>query len=262
MRTLRQRGGDWSKVRPMEELGFEPRPLCFHSVLCVSWVGQGSLCTPVTPSQGWGSWAWGEGERMPRKVGLLSCKMGTRYRPQVCVGRWSSSGYRYLLGRGAEADAQEVLHQGQRPSFRPSLVGPGPGSAGLGKGAPVGRHRRLSPSPSTALSAGLGHSPSKVRERLGPQEPGPLVLRCLRGPAPEAVGGPSPPGMVWGALGDRSWGRQGPGVGLGCLPTEAHSPFLALTQSSLPGSSTPRWLPRPTQQDADSETQGMRLGLG
>ncbi|XP_012578211.1 PREDICTED: migration and invasion-inhibitory protein isoform X6 [Condylura cristata] len=49
------------------------------------------------------------------------------------------------------------------------------------------RERGDVPEDHESLPAGLGHLPSKIREKLSPEEPGPLVLYPLRGPAPETV---------------------------------------------------------------------------
>lgn len=64
------------------------------------------------------------------------------------------------------------------------------------------------------------------------------------------------------------WSRPGDcrvlGAELRCLPTGAHPHLLALTQATLPGSSTSYQLPHPTQEgDPNSKIQkGMRLEPG
>ncbi|XP_059547222.1 migration and invasion-inhibitory protein isoform X3 [Myotis daubentonii] len=85
-----------------------------------------------------------------------------------------------------------------RPSAGPGehpTVHPGPTPPLPHPPAEELRHLRYAV-PAPALPAGLGHSPSKTREKLRPPEPGPLVLCHLRGPAPAAVGRPFPPGPV------------------------------------------------------------------
>ncbi|XP_019063582.1 migration and invasion-inhibitory protein isoform X3 [Fukomys damarensis] len=96
--------------------------------------------------------------------------------------------------------------------------------------------------PSAALSAGLGHRPSKAREKCGPQEPRPLVLGLLCGPAPAAAGcQPFSPGLtragpVPGSDVVRALGSAGPAV----KPRGCHPEDIAAT----PASSADRMLRR------------------
>ncbi|XP_014400990.1 PREDICTED: migration and invasion-inhibitory protein isoform X2 [Myotis brandtii] len=91
---------------------------------------------------------------------------------------------------GPEDTGRPSAGPGEHPTVHPGPTPPLPHP-------PAEELRRLRHAgPAPALSAGLGHSPPKTREKLRPPEPGPLVLCHLRGPAPAAVGRPFPPGPV------------------------------------------------------------------